>query len=305
MQFETAITLTGPWRAPRQLLADQAYDGHASIHDPATAASVGLTDAPIEAPTHFSQFDPLATTLWGPSWFERGCISGHFSTMVVDGELVQASMTTAGPTRARIEARKPDGAVVLSGSASLGPDHGPTELDDRRARQNAPADLFIIDQLAVGMRSSEGVVVSMSMVQHNGERYPFSLAQKLAVITEPHPWYTSERGGTSPWGRAIVPIEMISVLATKTGDDFPVRTPSLGVFLDLEIRLHHGPVFVGEDYVIDRTIVGLSASRRTESFWIDTRLVHVESNVHVASVLLHHGVFKDSYPHGPGAGAHS
>lgn len=63
-----------------------------------TADSLGLSGAPIEGPTYFSQFDPLAVSLWGQQWFESGCISAHFSTMVVEGEEVQATATTASAT---------------------------------------------------------------------------------------------------------------------------------------------------------------------------------------------------------------
>jgi len=128
MRFDTPITVTGPMRSPAQMLDAQSYDGHSSVHDDATAESMGLTGAPIEGPTHFSQFDPLAVALWGTDWFERGCISSHFQTMVVAGEEVQASLTTTGPNAARIEAHKADGQPVLTGTASLGPDNGETEL---------------------------------------------------------------------------------------------------------------------------------------------------------------------------------
>ena len=96
--------------------------------------------------------------LWGHAWFERGCISSHFRTMVVEGEQVQASMTATGPTSARIEAHKADGTPVLTGTASIGPDHPETELDARRAAQGDPGELFIIDRLEVGMRSDDGDV---------------------------------------------------------------------------------------------------------------------------------------------------
>ena len=33
MSFDTPLTLHGPLRTPRQMLADQEYDGHASLHD--------------------------------------------------------------------------------------------------------------------------------------------------------------------------------------------------------------------------------------------------------------------------------
>src|SRR5215207_5849390 len=158
MRFATELTVTGPLRAPAQMLADQEVDGHASVHDGETAASLGLTGAPIEGPTHFSQFDPAAVALWGLAWFESGCISCHFRTMVVEGEQVQASMTTTSATSARIEAHKADGTPVLTGTASIGPDHPETELEARRDMQGAPGELFIVDQLAVGMRWSDRTV---------------------------------------------------------------------------------------------------------------------------------------------------
>src|SRR5690242_16224390 len=120
------------------MLAAQEYSGHASIHDAGTADGLGLAGAPIEAPTHFSQFDPLAALVWGQTWFERGCISGHFTTMVVEGEVMEGSLTFNGSCVARIKAVKDDGSTVMSGTASVGPDHGETELDARRARQRPP-----------------------------------------------------------------------------------------------------------------------------------------------------------------------
>ena len=97
------------------MLDEQEYDGHTSVHDEATAARLGLRGAPIEGPTHFSQFDPLGVAVWGDAWFERGCISSHFLNMVVSGEEVQASLTTAGtPNLARIDAHKPDGTLPCS-----------------------------------------------------------------------------------------------------------------------------------------------------------------------------------------------
>ena len=295
MGFATEVTLTGPLRSPVQMLADQLVDGHTSIHDGDTAAGLGLTGAPIEGPTHFSQFDPLAHARWGDAWFERGCVSSHFRTMVVEGEQVQASMTTTAANAARIEAHKADGTPVLVGSVSVGPDHPPSALELRLGAQGDQGELFVIDQLHVGMRRDEGDVVTMTHDDGNGGAYPFSLAQKLAAITEPHPWYTPDGGRTSPWGRAIVPIEMISVLANKSGRGFPVRSPAFGLFLDLEIRLLDGPVFVDQLYAVEREIVGLGQSRRTESYWTRTTLREPGGRA-VAQVLLHSGVFKESYP---------
>jgi hypothetical protein len=293
--FATEITLTGPMRSPAQMLQEQEVGGHLSVHDADTAATLGLIGAPIEAPTHFSQIDPLAVALWGQAWFERGCVSCHFRTMVVEGEQVQASLTTDGPSFGRVEAHKADGTSVLIGTASVGPDHLQTELEARRSSQGDPGELFIVDQLRVGMRNDDVGQVSVNHTDPNGLGYPFSLADKLERITEPHPWYTPEGGAGSPWGRAILPMEMISVLSNKVGARWPVRGPALGLFLDLEIRLVEGPVFVGQTYTLGQEVAGLSQSRRTESYWTRTTITDTDTGRVAAVVLLHSGVFKESY----------
>ena len=155
------------------------------MHDGDTAASLGLTGAPIEGPTHFSQFDPLAVELWGHAWWERGCISSHFRTMVVEGEEVQASATTTGDVSATIAAHKRDGTPVLEGTISLGPDHPETALEARRAAQGGPGELFILDQIEVGMELDETIIASIPYDEGNGPAYPFSLAEKAVKITEP------------------------------------------------------------------------------------------------------------------------
>ena len=43
--------LSGEFRRPRQMLGDQEYDGHLSIHDDQMAEDLGFAGAPIEGPT--------------------------------------------------------------------------------------------------------------------------------------------------------------------------------------------------------------------------------------------------------------
>jgi hypothetical protein len=293
--FDTQITLTGPWRSPAQMLEEQSNDGRKSIHDGDAAASLGLSGAPIEGPTHFSQFDPLAVELWGHAWFERGCISSHFRTMVVEGEEVQASVTTTGELSATIVARKADGTPVLEGSISLGPDHPETALEARRAAQGGPGELFILDQIEVGMELPETITASIPYDEGNGPAYPFSLADKAVKITEPSVWYTPEGAAENPWGRIVVPFEMASVLANKSGRGFPVRGPALGLFLDLEVRMVNGPIIADHDYDLRRKVVGLSQSKRTESYWTETTITDTETGDLACIVVLHQGVFKESY----------
>jgi hypothetical protein len=298
--FDTEITLTGPLRSPRQMLANQEYDGHASVHDDETAARLGLAGAPIEGPTHFSQFDPLGVAMWGHEWFDFGCISAHFENMVVEGEHVRASATRSSTSVVRITASKEDGTSVLSGTMTLGPDHALTELDRRFVSLKDPGDLHIIDQLRVGERS-DPVKARMTFQDRNGHLYPFSLQEKLEMITEPSPWYSPGTASSSPWGRAIVPTEMVSVLAAKAPAVGEVRGPSLGLFMDLEIRMIDGPVFVDQEYELQREVVALGQTRRVEYYCTRTTIIDPDGDRLVATVTLNQGVFKESYAGYPGA----
>lgn len=298
MSFDTEITrdgetLAGPLRAPAQMLAEQEYAGHTSVHDEETAAKLGLAGAPIEGPTHFSQIDPLAVERWGQAWFERGCISSHFLNMVVEGEEVRAALEPVTSTLARIGAEKADSTPVLTGTATIGRDDT-TELDERRRRALVdPGKLYIVDQLELGMSVAVDEPVTMGFDNHNGSLYPFTLAQKLAKITERSSWYLAD--GDSPWGRPLVPTEMLSVIAHQSNAHFAVRGPAIGLFIDLEVRFVDGPVFVGQPYVVEHTLVGIGQSKRVESYWTESTLTDTETGIHAATVLLHQGVFKASY----------
>ncbi len=297
--FPDAATVTdggvlrGAVRGPRQMLADQEYDGHASVHDESVAGDLGLAGAPIEGPTHFSQFDPLAHEVWGDRWFTTGRISAHFLNMVVEGEQVAAQLAPSGDGIARIDAAKADGTPVLTGTASVDPGVT-TELGERVAKMQArdPGELFIVDRLTVGDRVTAPAPVSIDLDTPNGHLYPFSLRQKLDAITEPSPWYES---GDNPWGRPIVPIEMISVLSGKGGGGFPVRGPAVGLFVDLEVGLVDGPLFVDEPYLLEREVVAVGQSRRVESYWVHTKVIEAATGRHAADVLLPSGTFKASY----------
>lgn len=299
--FAERPVLCGRLRQPRQMLAEQTYDGHKSIHDDAMAAGLGLRAGPIEGPTHFSQFDPLLVQLWGHAWFETGCISAHYQTMVVEGEQVRAfvELPADGGTFTRIRAEKADGTPVLTGTASVGAGpHPPSEIAQRIAKLRPSQQLVINRDLRVGQQGAGNPeAVRMDFDQHMGPHYPFSLADKLTVITEPCDWYAPDTGAGSPWGRAIIPTEMISVLLGSTMDQaqFRGRGPAVGLFAGQEIRRIAGPLFVGHPYLLEREIVALSESARTESVWVKTRILDGNTRQLVAEMVLNSATLKASY----------
>ena len=290
--FDTSIdsqetALVGPWRAPRQMLATQTYEGHASIHDDRTAQSLGFQAATIEGPTHFSQFAPLCVALWGENWFSRGALSAHYRNPVFEGEETRAivDLVDREATQVAIRMEKRDGTEVLRGTASIGRDHPPSALAARLATLNMPDDLVILRKVRVGMKTQR-MAVRMAAYDHMGDLYPFTLADKLKLITEPSPRYDH-----------IVPIEMISVLLNSVArqQPFPALWPSVGLFADQEIELVDGPVMVGEDYELEREVVAISGSRRTESMWVETRLYRSREDAMVARMLLNTASIKASY----------
>ena len=294
-QLETiGQVLAGPWRKPFNMLLDQTYDGHVSLHDDAMAQKLGFKAGPIEGPTHFSQFAPLGEAIWGERFLREGCISTHFRNMVVEGEEVRAFIEREpGEDHAKIWAQKRDGTEVLKGTATVGPQAPPSALDMRLGELSPLEQPVILRDLKVGQRTKR-TPIRMDADQHMGDLYPFSLNQKLAKITENSPWYS---GKDTPWGRPIIPFEMVSVLVQYLAreDRLPIKGPAIGLFADLEIRMIDGPLFVGEDYEIEREIVALSGSRRTESYWTRTSIFRPGQSKVIATMLLNQATLRDSY----------
>ena len=305
LPFDTEIQelngiLIGPFRSPVQMLAEQEYGGHLSIHDDDQAQALGFSGAPIEGPTHFSQFDPLLHQIWGDRWFESGCISSHFKNVVVEGEELQAFVERPAEHAriTKIWAVKKSGEAVLEGTASLGPDHPETRLVSLMAARDTPENLVLLEHVKIGDHSSEPDTVTMGYDQYLGDSYPFTLANKLEKITEKCQWYFPEQTEASPWGKAIIPTEMISPLVghTPNGLSGP-KGPSIGLFADLEIKMIKGPLFVGQEYQLEREVVGLGESARTESMWIKTLIKDPKTGDVLATTLLNSATLKQSYAH--------
>jgi hypothetical protein len=216
--------------------------------------------------------------------------------MVVEGEEVRVVVEHVSDVSkvAKISAEKRDGTPVLTGTASLGPDHGETELEVRRGRLRPSEQLVILSDVQVGqLGAGNPEQASMAMDQRMGDMYPFSLAQKLQKITENHAYY----GADNPWGKAVMPLEMISVLTQYTSGQSGYRTkgPAVGLFAGQEIKMINGPLFVDHAYLLEREIIALSESRRTESNWIMTRVYDAETKALVAEVILNSATLKESY----------
>ncbi len=74
-----------------------------------------------------------------------------------------------------------------------------------------------------------------------------------------------------------------------------MRGPAVGLFAGQQIRMVKGPLFVSQNYRIERQIVALSESRRTESYWVRTSILEEASGDLCAEMLLNHATLKHSY----------
>jgi hypothetical protein len=186
-------------------------------------------------------------------------------------------------------------AQSLRGTVSIGADATETALTKRLAELPPLADPVILHDVKPGTKTRRHTV-RMDFDQNMGALYPFSLRDKLARITETSWLYEPARAGQSPWGRAIIPFEMLSVLFQYSSkeDKLPVRGPAVGLFADQEIRLLDGPLFVGENYDLEREVVALSGSRLTESLWMRATVFARGTEHQVAIMLINLATLKES-----------
>jgi len=286
--------------APVNLLTEQTYDGHNSIHDSALAAKLGFSEAPIEGPTHFAGLEPLLVAALGKDWLSKACLSVHFIAPVFAGERTVAEVVRESSTRATVTVTKAScGTPVLSGSATTVDDDPevPTEVDSRIAAFRPPSQpLVILADVEVGdVVYSEHDAVVMLGGGPIGDLYPFSLERKLETTTAPSPFYAGE--DVPPWpGQPILPLEMIPPLSLLGGGRLKQREPVVGMFTDVEIQLTGMPIFAGQRCRVIREVLALTASPRAEVMAVRNHLFDVSTGEAVAQVTINIAHLVQSYP---------
>src|SRR3546814_9937724 len=92
---------------------------------------------------------------------------------------------------------------VCSSDLSVGSDNPPSAVERKLADLLPPDKRVILRDVEPGMRRPR-LRVRMGGDDRMGKLYPFSLREKLAVITEPSPWYEPD-ATTTPWSRGVIP----------------------------------------------------------------------------------------------------
>ena len=170
--------------------------------------------------------------------------------------------------------RSADGTPVLQGTASVAMPDGIRTSSQQRIAKLRPANGLVINRdLKVGQRGAGRREDPHGLRPAHGRPLPVHAGRQarghyraVRLVHAPKAAQQLALGA-----RPIIPTEMISVLlgSTSAGAGFRGRKPAVGLFAGQEIRLGEGTaVRRSADYELEREIIALSESARTESVWI-------------------------------------
>jgi len=235
-------------------------------------------------------------------------LSVHFKTPVSHLQPVKAFMEIKAPTfigekqrTARIWMEHLDGRVVLEGTASCGLKKGQetTEADKRMQQIKPVKGKLVWNVLDLGSKSSTAPV-RIDFGKIIDGLFPFTVEDKLEIITEYSPWYAKEFGVTSPWGRPIVTLEGLNQIMlipkTKFNAQPILEITPVELFGGCEVRIVNGPVFMEEDYDAYREIIAYGETPKAEFNWTRTTLCKKNTSEVVAEMLLQSLQLKVSIP---------
>jgi hypothetical protein len=192
-------------------------------------------------------------------------MSVHFKTPVSHLEPVRAFISKPDELKAAqqldIWMEHVDGRVVLEGTASVGLKKGQqqTMAEIKMASIKPIEGSLLFVRYPIGTKTlNVEKNVRINHTDEIGPLFPFSLKQKLQIITEYSPWFSEQTGHTSPWGRAVLPPECLNAImlgainghyaqwpaydpASKAlMEEAAGRTP-VGLFGGCEVFIHNGP----------------------------------------------------------------
>ncbi|MDA0788917.1 MAG: hypothetical protein O2780_05610 [Proteobacteria bacterium] len=235
--------------------------GEGSIHDDATASSLGFRGGTVAGDVHMNQFVPVLLQVFGFRWFEQGNLSLTFRNATVDMETVQvfAEKPGAGIRQTRVWMERDDGMLVCEGTAAMG-DHSTSALRVRDLRPCDPAELKVLARVTPGMS------LGSYDVRVTPDRQ-FELFDAL-LISDPLDFY---RTG-SHWGDVIAcPSTIVQQLwGIPMAGLRPHLGDVVGLFGAIEVGQVSGPMVLNRDYHLESEVICVGQSPKTEYLWFDT-----------------------------------
>lgn len=280
---DSATVITGPLWEARNWSADA---GEGSIHDDATAETLGFRGGTVAGDIHMNQCPPVLQKVYGNDWFERGNLSLYFRNATIDKERVQVfvEQPTLAGSQTRIWMEREDGLLVCEGTASLDADSG-TALRSIDYRPCDPEELKILRKVKPGMSLGNYDVVANTELQF--ERFDRNL------ISDSLDWYRHD----SPWGGPIAaPCTVLEFLWGSAMIGLgPLVEKATSLFGAMEIAFAKGPMLMGQRYHIEASVVCVGQSPKTEYVWYEQKAFD-ESGDLVVTLLIQSRAMKASSP---------
>ncbi len=271
---ETDGVLAGPVRRP----ANASRFDKGTIHDDATAQTLGFKGGTVAGSIHMEQFPPLLLQVFGPDWARTGGLSLFFLNATTDGEPVQAF---CGPPVARPEGGSraevwmidtTTGQRVCEGTASVGPQDLDSHLRQRLKTVRPPGELRLLTA-PVGARVAD-VPARLAGAYRDGRE---------ALITEPLRVYSDP----AEFGEIVaIPSRAIHALREVEVPLWRPTVPYVGLFGAIELQMLAGPVFVEHDYLCDGEVLALSDSPKTEVVWYESTLKEPDGRAVARMILM-------------------
>ncbi len=257
----------GGWRKPENLYRGMAT----SIHDDATAKSVGMRGGTIPGTIHLSLFSPLGQKIFGDRWFEKGTISMYYTFATVDKEDVRAIIELPPDTteemlpladndvQFKAWGELKNGQQIMTGTISIGDPKEQSYLQALELKNSDPEEIHILAEYTVGQElTPEEVKITQE-----------AAIKGLPSITDRLDYY---KGKTS-WGNAILsPTTMYGLMSFFTKEHDPSWDKGVPFFGATEIKNINGPTQVDVPYIAKGKIVCVGVSRKTEYLWLDSTL---------------------------------
>lgn len=248
----------GPLRTP----ANQQRSTSGNIHSDADAQKLGFRGGLVAGSIHMEMFAPVLLRAFGERWFEHGSLSLYFLTPTLHSEEVRAVVGALadGTNDEQVEAwaQKPNGDRICEGTAAVGDPHNITALKSRKLDRHANGELRILAAAHIG---DEFPVVETQVGRE-------ALDNRLAVITEPMPWYTDP----SRWGGIVATAvnQVNALMAPANAYLKDHRAGAIGLYGAIELRNVNGPLLIETPYRAGGTLLHVGDTPKTEYLWFDT-----------------------------------
>lgn len=275
---------------PRNLSAD----AKGSIHDDATATTLGFRGGTVAGDIHLDQFAGVLLEAFGNAWFETGSLSMYFMHATSDREPVEAfldvpsSSLPMSNTQVAARMTTPEGIVVAEGTASCGTVTTPSALNARDRRGVDPSTLHMLRHVTIGQPLDQQIRHAPAKQQH--QRY------EQGIMTAPLDWYVAD----SPWGGSICsPLTMCQLMVAGVTHSIEEQCGDfVGMYGAIEIRHLNGPLFLDREYVITGRVLDVAETPKTEVLWYTTeaREAGRETSAPIASITMMTRLLKDSSP---------